>query len=101
MAGGFVGVLTVDVRIPGAHSLKDKRAPLRSIKQRLRDAGYSVAEVGGQDSWTLSSLLITTATDSEHSAHRLLDEAVRMCERLDVETIPNSKFVRSIEDFGD
>ena len=43
---------TVELFIPMAHSLKDKRQVLQSLKSRLRDKfNVSVAEVGDQELW--------------------------------------------------
>ncbi len=45
-----VGALRATFSVPGARSLKDKRAPLRSLKDRLaRRFNVSVAEVAAQD----------------------------------------------------
>ena len=47
-----VGVLTLELRIHGAHSLKDKRQVLRALKDRLRKLfNVSVAETAFQDTW--------------------------------------------------
>ena len=47
-----VGVLSLHLFIPGAHSLKDRRRALRSIKDRLRTQfNVSVAEVDQQEYW--------------------------------------------------
>lgn len=45
-----VGVLRLDLHIPSAQSLKDKRQVIRSLKDRLfARFNVSVAEVGAQD----------------------------------------------------
>ena len=47
-----IGVLTLELSIPGNDSLKGKRSVLRSIKDRIRGGfNASVAEVEGQDTW--------------------------------------------------
>ncbi|MEZ4753920.1 MAG: DUF503 domain-containing protein [Bdellovibrionota bacterium] len=47
-----IGLLMVDLHIPGAHSLKDKRMVIKSAKQRIRNEfNVSVAELGEQDKW--------------------------------------------------
>src|SRR5680860_1921210 len=49
----------------GINSLKDKRMYLRSIKQRLqRRHGATVAEVGFQDLWRRSRLVLAIAASS-------------------------------------
>lgn len=39
---------SIELRLPGSRSLKDKRRTVRSIADRLRRAGLSAAEVEGQ-----------------------------------------------------
>lgn len=52
-----VAALRVEVRLPGAQSLKAKRATLRPVVEGLRRLGsYSVAEVDGHDLWQRSTL---------------------------------------------
>jgi len=47
-----VGIMTLRLSIAGAHSLKDKRRALRSVKDRLRSRfNVSVAEVDAHDVW--------------------------------------------------
>ncbi len=48
----IVAVLTVDLFLPGSTSLKDKRAVIRSMKDRLGNKfNISIAEVDYQDKW--------------------------------------------------
>ena len=50
-----VGLLTLELHIPDAQSLKDKRQVLRSLKDRLRrDFNVAVAELEHQDTWQRS-----------------------------------------------
>lgn len=47
-----VGLLTVDLQIPGSRSLKSKRKVVSSITSRLRQRfNVAVAEVDFQDKW--------------------------------------------------
>ena len=47
-----VGVLHLDLHLPGGHSLKEKRSVLKRLKDQLRNRfNISVAEVGDQDLW--------------------------------------------------
>ena len=54
-----IGILTVSLYIPSSSSLKDKRHVLKSVKDRL-GLGFnvSVAEVGQQDKWQKSTLVV-------------------------------------------
>ena len=48
----FVSLLTIEVMIPWAQSLKDKRSAVRGLKDRLRSRfNASIAEVAYQDKW--------------------------------------------------
>jgi uncharacterized protein len=55
----FISLLTMDVLIPWAQSLKDKRSVVRGLKDRLRSRfNASVAEVGGQDKWQRATIAV-------------------------------------------
>ena len=47
-----VGVLTLEIQLPYAHSLKEKRAVLQKMRDRLRARfNVAVAELDQQDVW--------------------------------------------------
>ena len=77
-----IALLTLDIHIPDAHSLKDKRMVVRRIKDRLRSKfNVAVAEVEHQELWQRTQLSVVTVGSSDsyvHEALRLaLDEAER------------------------
>ncbi len=45
----YTGTLIADLVLQEAHSLKDRRKPLRALVQRLRNHDFSVAQVGPAD----------------------------------------------------
>jgi len=50
-------LLTIELLVPHAHSLKDKRAAIKSLKDRIRSRfNASVAEVGYLDKWQRAML---------------------------------------------
>lgn len=50
-----IGLVTLEIHIPEAQSLKDKRQVLRSLKDRLRGHfNVAVAELDHQDLWQRS-----------------------------------------------
>jgi len=52
-----IGILFVDLFIPTAQSLKNKRAVLKSIKDRVRPRfNVSVAELDHRDKWQTATL---------------------------------------------
>lgn len=76
------GVMRVDLHLPGAGSLKGKRALLNKAKAALRrDLECSVAEVGYQDSWQRAALGIAVAASSHTGVERVLDRVVAVIER--------------------
>jgi len=53
----YVLLMTIELIIPGARSLKEKRGPLKSLKDRARSRfNVSVAEVAYRDKWQRSGL---------------------------------------------
>jgi len=69
-----VGVLTLEIQIPYAQSLKEKRAVLRKIKDRLRARfNVAVAELDHQDVWQRATVGVVSISDSQP----LLDSVFR------------------------
>ena len=70
-----IGLVTASISIPEAHSLKDKRSVLRSLKDRiLNKMNVSVAEVGKQDAWQYSELaFVTVAAEHDVVQSRMSD----------------------------
>lgn len=70
-----VGVLRVRFLVLDAHSLKEKRVVLRSLKDRLSSQfNISVAEVGSNDKWQLGELGIATVANDGKFVSSVLDE---------------------------
>jgi hypothetical protein len=60
-----VGVLTLEIQLPYAHSLKGKRAVLRKMRDRLRSRfNVAVAELDHQDVWQLATLGVVSVSNS-------------------------------------
>ena len=59
---GFVGILTAELYFPENGSLKGKRMYLRRIRDQVsRQHGASIAEVGHQDLWQRSRIVVAVA----------------------------------------
>ena len=55
----FITLLTIELIIPHAQSLKDKRREVRGLKDRIRSKfNASVAEVGYQNKWQRTVLAV-------------------------------------------
>jgi uncharacterized protein YlxP (DUF503 family) len=55
----FITLLTIELLIPHAPSLKDKRSEVRGLKERIRSRfNASVAEVGYLDKWQRAVLAV-------------------------------------------
>jgi uncharacterized protein YlxP (DUF503 family) len=65
-----IGVLTLEMRLNGSHSLKDKRHIVQSLKERLRHKfNVSVAEIDFQDLWQRAVVAaVTVSSDHGHAA---------------------------------
>jgi len=75
---GFVGILSAELRFPEAHSLKEKRLHLRSVKAQLANrVGASVAEVDHHDVWQRAQVTLSCVAREHRELVRLLDEAER------------------------
>jgi uncharacterized protein len=81
-----IGLLTLEIYIPEAHSLKDKRQVLRSLKDRLRKKfNVAVAELEGQDSWQRSVVGVVSLSSNnahlEKSLRTVLEESEKLLGR--------------------
>lgn len=72
-----VGLLHLELRVPQATSLKDKRRALKGFKDRLRRAhNVSVAEVEGQDTHRRAVLAIAMAGSDRQYVEGALQKIV-------------------------
>jgi uncharacterized protein YlxP (DUF503 family) len=78
-----VGLLSIELHIPGARSLKDKRMVLRSVKDRLKKFNVAVAEVEYQDLWQRSAVSVVTVSNDAKHAEEELATVVNEIERLE------------------
>ena len=71
----------VTISIPSALSLKDKRAVVRSLVERLRQRlRVTAAEVGRQDDPRSGQIGFALVSGDRATARRLADEALRFVE---------------------
>jgi len=68
-----VGVLTLELRIEDAHSLKDKRHVVKGLKDRLRARfNVAVAEIDFEDVWQRALVAAVTVSSSRERAEQVL-----------------------------
>lgn len=68
-----VGVIVWELHIDGCNSLKQKRAILRSLKDRLRGRhNVSIAETDHQDMWQRAELSAAVVSSDRRRAQEML-----------------------------
>jgi len=71
-----IGVLTLELRIEDAHSLKDKRHVVKGLKDRLRARfNVAVAEIDFEDVWQHALVAAVTVSSSRENAEKVLQAA--------------------------
>jgi uncharacterized protein YlxP (DUF503 family) len=78
-----IGLLTLEIHIPDARSLKDKRQVLRSLKDRLRGHfNVAVAELEHQDLWQRSVVGVVAISGDERHLEESMQAVAEESERL-------------------
>jgi uncharacterized protein YlxP (DUF503 family) len=73
----FVGIVRIELHIPAATSLKEKRSVVRGLKERIRHrVQAAVAEVDHQDLWQRATLGVAVVSGESRQIDELL-QAVR------------------------
>jgi uncharacterized protein len=68
-----IGVLTLELRLESAHSLKEKRHVVESLKARLRNKfNVAVAEIDYQDLWQRAAVAAVTVSSDHVHAQKVL-----------------------------
>jgi len=78
-----VGVLTLEIELPYSHSLKEKRAVLLKIRDRLRARfNVAIAELDHQDVWQHATLGVVSISNSqtllESTFRQVLEESEKI-----------------------
>jgi uncharacterized protein len=77
----FVGIVRIELHIPAAGSLKDKRSVVRSLKERIRERVHaSVAEVDYQDLWQRAALGVAVVSGERRQVGEMLQSVRRLVE---------------------
>ncbi len=84
----LIGTLTIQFRLHGIFSKKEKRSIAEKLKQKLRNKfNVSVAEIGAQDSLDFLILAIITVANESRRVDSILNKALIMLESLTSEEI--------------
>jgi uncharacterized protein YlxP (DUF503 family) len=81
-----VAQLTLEIHIERAHSLKDRRQVVRSMKDQLRQGfNVSVAEMDEAVMWQSATLSVAAVSRSRDYLHGLMEEVERAARRMTTE----------------
>jgi uncharacterized protein YlxP (DUF503 family) len=92
-----VAIARITLVLAAAHSLKDKRAVLRRLRDRVRQKfNVSIAEVDAQDVWQRAVLGVTLVGPDRRQAEAAIDEVLRFVR----EQAPVAKDEHELQSFG-
>ena len=78
-----IAFLTLELRIEGAQSLKDKRQVLRSLKDKLRNGfNVAVAELDANDLWQRATVGVVSISGSQDYLQELMQSVEREAGRI-------------------
>jgi uncharacterized protein len=90
-----IGVLSLELHLPDAQSLKEKRSVVKSMKDRLRNTyNVSVAETGHQDVWQRAEITVCLVASDRRQAESALAAVDSF-----VATSPRLRIIDSITSF--
>lgn len=73
----FVGLLTLELHIPGSGSLKDRRRVVKGMKDRIAARfNVSVAEVGDAGLWQRATVAVACVSNDRTHVSEVLDKVV-------------------------
>ncbi len=79
----MIAILTLDLRIEAAQSLKDKRQVTRSLKDRLRSSfNVSVAELDPSPLWNQATIGVVSISHSRDYLDGLMKNVERAANRI-------------------
>lgn len=80
-----VGILEIRLWLPEAHSLKDKRQVVKSLKDKIRNRfNVAVSEVADQDLWQQARLGVCSVGPDRPGVNARLDQVANFVERQQV-----------------
>jgi len=89
--------LTVDLHLPSCHSLKEKRAVVKTIIEGSRHRfGVSSAETDHQDKWQRAELGFAVVSGSPGQAEQVIDDVDRF-----VWSFPEAEVLQSLRTWSE
>ena len=78
----YVGILQIELSVPGSYSLKDKRHVLKGLLECLRrDFAVSAAEVDRHDVWNSAIIGVAFVSNDARHAESHLQRALNALEK--------------------
>ncbi len=78
-----VGLLTLEIHLPYSHSLKEKRAVLQKIRDRLRSRfNVAVAELDHQDVWQQATVGVVSISNSQPLLESVFRQVLAESEKI-------------------
>jgi uncharacterized protein YlxP (DUF503 family) len=89
-----IGLLQIELYLPGNQSLKGKRQIIKSIKDRVRNqTNVSISEVDFHDAWQKAQLAVVTVSTDHSQVSQVLASVIKL-----IENTPGSEIInRQIE----
>ena len=82
------------LRVVQSHSLKEKRAVLRRLRDRVAEVGVTLREVGGADTWQRADLGFAVVGQDRDDATAAVRRVVGLCaqaeSRSDCDHVPST-----------
>jgi uncharacterized protein len=79
----FVGMVEMEMSIPGADCLKAKRSVLRKVVERTRSRfPVSIAETDLQDKWQRAKVGFAVVSNEPRHVHSIVDQIIHFIEEL-------------------
>jgi hypothetical protein len=80
-SGTSIGLLTLQLRIPGCRSLKEKRSRIKPLLARLhKEFNISTAEIGALDSWQSAQIACAMVSNDSAFTQRAFQSVVEWVE---------------------
>ncbi|MBI4278586.1 MAG: DUF503 domain-containing protein [Armatimonadetes bacterium] len=77
-----VGLLCIELSLPGANSLKEKRRVLKSLIDRVHNQfNVAAAEVDHQDQWRRATVAVACVSEGSQHASQVLSRVMSAVDR--------------------